>query len=207
MSKPHKKLKGRPATDERGNAIWKWAGETEVETGHLEALAEGLSLETPPRDAGLNPYSQPISPGEQQTKGRTLDEMKREHEALVKSLRKRTVRKAASQPTRGVRLQFGEREMRVDARHPRITIGRAEDNDVVVTRERVSRQHARIEVSRHMYVLTDQSTNGTFVHTSAGETSFTRRGSLQLQGQGMIGLGRQPRRGSSHTIHFICEES
>jgi adenylate cyclase len=213
MSKPTKKLKGRPATDERGNSTWKWAGETEVEATHLRALADGLSLAGAPQDGGLDPYSRSTSQDKKPLKGRSLDdmrrlneEMQRDHEALVKSLRKRTPRKSDSQPRGGVRLHFDDRELLVDERHSSITIGRAEDNDVVVTRERVSRNHARIEISRNMFVLIDQSTNGTFVQTTAGEKSFTRRGSLQLKGQGMIGLGRRPRQGSSHTIRFTCEE-
>jgi adenylate cyclase len=75
-----------------------------------------------------------------------------------------------------------------------------------VTRERVSRLHARIEVSRNKFLLVDQSTNGTFVQTADGEEAFIRRGSLQLKGQGIIGLGRRPKQGSPHTIRFSCEE-
>ena len=43
------------------------------------------------------------------------------------------------------------RDLLVDERHSSITIGRAEDNDVVVTRERVSRVHVRIELSRNKF--------------------------------------------------------
>jgi hypothetical protein len=213
MSKPQKKLKGRPTTDARGNSTWKWAGDTDVQSANLRALADGLSLEDLTPDVGLNPYSQSTSQPKEKTKGRSLDDMRRlnekmrrEHDALVKSLRESTVSKAAAQQKHRLRLQFDNRELLVDARHPKITIGRAEDNDLVVTRERISRVHARIEISDNMLVLIDQSTNGTFVQTSAGEKSFTRRGSLQLKGHGMIGLGRRARQGSSHTLLFTCEE-
>lgn len=213
MSKPRKKLRGRPTTDERGNSTWKWVGETEtaVETERVKALGEGLSLEPPAQKVVVDPYNQPQ--GNARTKGRSLDdmrrldqEMKREHEALVKSLRQPTARKSDLPPTRRMRLQFDDRELLVDERHSSITIGRAEDNDVVVTRERVSRVHVRIDLSRNKFVLVDKSTNGTFVQSADGEESFIRRGSLQLKGQGMIGLGRRPRQGSAHTIRFTCEE-
>ena len=77
MSKPPKKLKGRPATDERGNSTWKWMGEseTEVETGRVKALGEGLSLEPPPQKVIVDPYNQPQ--GKERTKGRSLDDMRR----------------------------------------------------------------------------------------------------------------------------------
>jgi hypothetical protein len=93
-----------------------------------------------------------------------------------------------------------------DAQGPGITIGRAEDNDVVVKGNLISRLHARIEVNRNKFVLIDQSTNGTFVQSSDGEESFVRRDSLQIRGRGMIGLGRLPEQGSPQTIRFSCEE-
>ncbi len=57
----------------------------------------------------------------------------------------------------------------------------------------ISRLHARIEISRNKFVLVDQSTNGTFVQTADGEEAFVRRDSVQIKGQGMIGLGRAAR--------------
>jgi FHA domain len=215
MSKPPRKLKGRPATDERGNATWKWGGEseTEIETTQVKALAEGLSLEPPPEKGHPDPYNQSTSQGKAATRGRSLDdmrrlneEMKREHEKLVRSLRQRPVKKSASHPPRGMRLRLDDRELLVDERHASITIGRGEDNDVAVSGERISRVHARIEISRNAFVLIDQSTNGTFVRTADGKESLVHRDSLQLKGQGMIGLGRRPVQGAPHTLRFSCEE-
>jgi hypothetical protein len=53
-------------------------------------------------------------------------------------------------------------------------------------------------------VLIDQSTNGTFVHTTGGEDSFVRRDSMQLKGEGLIGLGKVPEADSQQTIRFRC---
>lgn len=112
-----------------------------------------------------------------------------------------------SRPARGMRLrlQFGDRELLTDKRHSSITIGRAENNDVVVKGHLVSRLHARIEISRNNLVLIDRSTNGTFV-TVDGAESFVRHDSLHLKGQGLIGLGRLAEQGSPHTIEFTCAE-
>jgi adenylate cyclase len=107
---------------------------------------------------------------------------------------------------RRLRLRFDERELVVDERPSSITIGRAEENDVVVKGRLSSRLHARIEIGRSKCVLIDQSTNGTFVQTGDGEELFIRQDILQLKGQGMIGLGCLPQQGSQHTIHFTCEE-
>jgi hypothetical protein len=143
-------------------------------------------------------------------KGRSLDdmrrldeEMKRDHAKLVAQLRKRT---PATNPMHGVRLRFADRELLVNKLRASVTLGRGEENDVVLTGERISRLHARIEISRNKVVLIDASTNGTYVQSADGEQAFVRRGSLQLKGQGMIGLGRRPRQDSPRTIRFSCEE-
>ena len=114
-----------------------------------------------------------------------------------------------ARPARAMRLRLRteDKELLVDERHSSVTIGRAEDNDVVVKGNLISRLHARIEISRNKFVLIDQSTNGTFVQTADGEEAFVRRDSLQIKGQGMIGLGRLPEQGSPQTIRFNCEET
>jgi adenylate cyclase len=104
-----------------------------------------------------------------------------------------------------LRIRFQDREIVMDEGRPNIAIGRAEDNDVVVKGNLISRLHARIEISRNKFVLIDQSTNGTFVQTAEGEESFVRRDSLQIKGTGMIGLGRLPDDESPQTIRFVCE--
>jgi adenylate cyclase len=114
-----------------------------------------------------------------------------------------------SRPVRLLRLRLraNDRDLVIDEQHSSITIGRAEDNDVVIKGNLISRLHARIEISRNKFVLIDQSTNGTFVQTSDGEESFVRRDSLQIKGEGTIGLGRLPEQDSPQTIRFVCEES
>ena len=114
-----------------------------------------------------------------------------------------------SRPVRLLRLRIraNDRDLVVDEQHSSITIGRAEDNDVVIKGNLISRLHARIEISRSKFVLIDQSTNGTFVQTASGEESFVRRDSLQIKGEGTIGLGRLPDQDSPQTIRFVCEEN
>ena len=113
-----------------------------------------------------------------------------------------------SDSARGMRLclRFDDRELLVDAHRARITLGRAEDSDIVLKGHLISRLHARIEIGRSKFVLIDQSTNGTFVQTGDGQELFVRRDILEVKGQGMIGLGRLPERGTPHTILFTCEE-
>ena len=107
---------------------------------------------------------------------------------------------------RRLRLTLEDQEFVLDEGHPQVAIGRADDNDVVVRGNLISRLHARIEFSRNRFTLTDQSTNGTFVQISGEEESFLRRDSMPIKGTGLIGLGRVPDRDSPLTLRFVCEE-
>ena len=113
---------------------------------------------------------------------------------------------AQSKKAARLRLTLQDHEVIVDESRPNVAMGRAEDSDLVVKGHLISRLHARIEVSRDKFVLIDQSTNGTFVQTVGGEESFVRRDSMQLKGEGLIGLGRVPELDSPQTIRYICEE-
>ncbi len=104
-----------------------------------------------------------------------------------------------------LRLWWMDQELVLDEQRPVLTIGRADENDLVVKGNLVSRLHARIEFGRQKFTLIDHSTNGTFVRGSGGEESFVRRDSLQLKGGGMISLGRLPDSESALTIRFVCE--
>lgn len=104
-----------------------------------------------------------------------------------------------------LRLWWLDRELTVDEHHSILTIGRADENDLVVKGSLISRLHARIEFVRHKFMLVDHSTNGTFVRAANGEESFVRRDTLQLKGAGTIGLGRLPEADSAQTIRFVCE--
>jgi adenylate cyclase len=106
-----------------------------------------------------------------------------------------------------LRLLLSDRVMVLDESRPQVAIGRADENDLIIRGNLISRIHARIELSRSKFLLVDQSTNGTFVVTSSGEEAFVRRDSLQLRGSGMIGLGKVPEPDSPQTIRFVCEES
>ena len=110
------------------------------------------------------------------------------------------------QRARRLRLKFLGQEIVVDEHRSGIAIGRAEENDVVVKGNLISRLHARIEFSRNKFLLVDQSTNGTFVTTREGEEAFVRRDSMQLKGEGLIGFGRVPEAGSSLTLRYVLED-
>jgi adenylate cyclase len=107
---------------------------------------------------------------------------------------------------RRVRLSFQGRDFVLEDATKMLTLGRAEENDLVVQGTLISRLHARVEISRNRCLLVDQSTNGTFVTSEEGKESFVRRDSVALEGRGMIGLGHLPEEGAADAIHYCLED-
>jgi class 3 adenylate cyclase len=105
-----------------------------------------------------------------------------------------------------LKLSIAEQQVVVDQERPIAVIGRADESDLVVRGNLISRLHARIEFNRGRFTLTDESTNGTFVQIAGQEDAFVRRDSIPIKGEGMIGLGRVPDDSSPQTIRFVCDE-
>ncbi len=105
-----------------------------------------------------------------------------------------------------LRLRYQGLEIVVDGAHANISLGRAEENNLVVKGNLISRLHARVEFNRNKFMLIDQSTNGTFVVGKDGEEAFVRRDTMQIRGEGLIGLGKAPDSNSSQVIRYTCEE-
>jgi adenylate cyclase len=105
-----------------------------------------------------------------------------------------------------VRLRYLGREYVVDDAKKLFTMGRAEENDIVVKGSLISRLHAKIEVTRDKFMLVDQSTNGSFVINQEGRESFVRRDAVPLQGKGFIGLGKLPEANAPDAIRYQLED-
>lgn len=103
-------------------------------------------------------------------------------------------------------LSFRDTVVVVDDRNKSANLGRADDNDLVIKGNLISRIHAKVEMRRGKFILVDQSTNGTFLKTAQGEETFVRRDTSILSGEGIIGLGRVAQPGTPLAIHFICED-
>lgn len=99
-------------------------------------------------------------------------------------------------------LNFKDSTVEVSDRRKSINLGRADDNDVVVKGNLISRIHAKIEMRRGKFVIVDQSTNGTFVQNVQGQDVFVRRDSAELDAEGTIGLGRTEEPGSPLAIYY-----
>lgn len=107
---------------------------------------------------------------------------------------------------RRVRLRYQGKEYVLGQGRDSLTLGRSEDNDIVVKGTLISRIHARIEMARNKALLVDQSTNGSFVTTQDGKEAFVRRDSVALGGSGLIGLGKLPEPNAPDAILYRLED-
>ncbi len=99
-------------------------------------------------------------------------------------------------------LNFKDKTVEVSDKRKSINMGRAEDNDLVVKGNLISRIHAKIEMRRGKFMLIDQSTNGTFLQNVQGHEKFVRRDSTELDDEGTIGLGRAEPPGAALAIYY-----
>ena len=83
----------------------------------------------------------------------------------------------------------GSQSLIIDAGRPKVTIGRAADNDITIRDEVVSRYHASILLRGNQFLLADRSTNGTYVQADCGEALRVVRDELTLSGSGRILVG------------------
>ena len=99
-------------------------------------------------------------------------------------------------------LNFRDSTIEMSDKRKSINLGRADDNDLVVKGNLISRIHAKIEMRRGKFVLVDQSTNGTFIQNVRGQETFVRRDTTELEDEGTIGLGRAEQPGSNLAIYY-----
>lgn len=104
----------------------------------------------------------------------------------------------------GVRLflTFVDRRIELGHERPTLTIGRSDDNDLVIKHSVVSRVHARLEYQDGEFVLIDQSSNGTYVVSTSGANTYLRRNRCVLDAVGVIGLGEPPVPDSPVTVRY-----
>ena len=92
----------------------------------------------------------------------------------------------SAEPERRLRVSHAGKDIVLDEKQTAITIGRGQECDIHVGDRRASRNHARIDYKNGCFVLTDASTNGTFV-TANGEPEIrVRQRDCVLHGKGIL---------------------
>lgn len=84
----------------------------------------------------------------------------------------------------------------------------AETVNLHINSSRASREHCIITYHRGKYVLSDHSTNGTYIKFEGSEkTLYIRREETPLNGSGYIGMGRSPEENLESCVHFKLNQT
>jgi len=105
----------------------------------------------------------------------------------------------------GIALQYQGENIVIAPESRVFSMGRSTECNLPIFGSKVSRVHARLEMQRGKFVLTDQSTNGTFVKVNQGEPIYLRRESLPLWGNGIIALGQEISDDNPNLINYFYE--
>ncbi len=94
----------------------------------------------------------------------------------------------------------------VNRTRPTLHMGRDDANEIVIVSLFASRIHARVQTREGHFVLTDLSSNGTFlvVDDHSNEVHL-RREEAVLGGRGWIGLGKNATKHGDHSVRFSLQ--
>ena len=101
-------------------------------------------------------------------------------------------------------LRHGTKELVLDETATAITLGRDEENDIVIADRKASRLHARVERRRDKFVIVDLSSNGTFVTIDGEPEIMLRREELILRGRGHVAFGHAYKDDPTEFLGFSC---
>lgn len=102
-----------------------------------------------------------------------------------------------------LKLHYREQSYAINARNPKLMLGRDEACQLIVNSDFASRQHANVEFRFGKFILTDHSSNGTFIRSSDGVVSRLHREDIALHGKGTISLGQPYSDNPAGLIEFV----
>jgi adenylate cyclase len=104
--------------------------------------------------------------------------------------------------THSLSLRWRDNTMTLVPESPSLTIGRGDQSDIQIKSELASRIHAILGFQQTNFILSDQSTNGTFVQIDDDEEVYLHHEQIVLRGNGVISLGRRILAGRGKLIYF-----
>ena len=105
-----------------------------------------------------------------------------------------------------LKLSFFDREFQIDELSDPFTLGREEGHSLTIESDWVSRDHAMIEWKKGHFILSDRSTNGSWVKIG-NEELLVHRDAYPLRRSGTISLGQSHAAENVNLVHFECGEA
>ncbi len=105
----------------------------------------------------------------------------------------------------GLLLTYQSQTTRLDLDSKPINIGRGKECELRIQGDLISRYHAKLSVRRGKFVLSDQSTNGTYVRTLDGQNFLLRQDEITLFGSGVVSLGKNVDKSHGNLLYYTYE--
>ncbi len=113
---------------------------------------------------------------------------------------------AAQEARIRLHLRYRGQAIDLDELAPPFTLGRDAASSLMIEAEWVSRYHALIEYKRGYFVVSDRSTNGSYVKFGEDEELRLHRDEVRLRRSGIISLGQAVAQNPDHLLYFQCSE-
>jgi adenylate cyclase len=135
-----------------------------------------------------------------------VDVMWQEDTSNVTMVQRAIKIEAEDEPRIRLALRYRGQALDLDELAPPFTLGRDAASSLMVEAEWVSRYHALIEYKRGYFVVSDRSTNGTYVKFGDDEELRLHRDEVRLRRSGIISLGQSVALNPEHLLYFQCSE-
>ena len=100
-------------------------------------------------------------------------------------------------------LTYRDQSHTVNEQNKKLFLGRGDSCQILVNSDFASRQHANVEFRYGNFILSDHSSNGTYIHNSDGAVTRLNREDAVLHGKGTISLGQPYSDNPSDLIEFV----
>ena len=102
-------------------------------------------------------------------------------------------------------LTYHERIKELTSRDDSLSLGRSSKCDFIIESDCASRQHAHLVYRRGKFIVSDNSTNGTFVKPQGNKEIYIHSEDYPLSGSGFISLGESISVDNEHLIYYSCQ--
>lgn len=102
-------------------------------------------------------------------------------------------------------LRYRDHTLKINEQRKSAILGRDDTCNIATRTKFASRQHARIDFRFGKLVISDQSTNGTYIRFSDGHIVHLTREDMVLRGSGTISLGQSYSENPTELIEFTVD--
>lgn len=110
-----------------------------------------------------------------------------------------------AEPRHELLLRYRQQVVTLSENLKNVVLGRGDDCDLIIRNILASRQHARIEYSFGKFLLTDHSSNGTYIRFSDDQIIQLNQQQIVLHGAGAISLGLPFSENPTEVIEYILQ--